>query len=149
MAILKTSFQVTADLLSFLFPLLRSQRYLAAENLFLRKRLAFYQERHTKPGRIDPASKLSLVFLSKLFRWKEAFDVVKPATLIRLHREAFRLFWRWKLKPGRPPVPAELRALIRKMAREKTLCGGRSGSPTSFSSNLVSRSRPGRSGNTC
>jgi hypothetical protein len=40
-----------ADLLSFLVLNLRSKSSLAAENLFLRKQLAFYQERRIKPRR--------------------------------------------------------------------------------------------------
>jgi hypothetical protein len=38
----------------------------------------------------------------------------------------FRLFWRWKIrrgKPGRPGVPKEIRSLIRKMSRENPLWG--------------------------
>jgi putative transposase len=43
--------------------------------------------------------------------------VVKPETLIRWHRKGFRLFWRWKsMPPGRPRLPADLRALIANMA---------------------------------
>ena len=38
-----------ADLLRFLLLGLRSKNSLAAENLFLRKQLAFYQERRIKP----------------------------------------------------------------------------------------------------
>ena len=123
MAILRALFQVAADLISFFFLFLCPRGYLAAENLFLRKQLAFFQERRIKPRRIDPASKLTLVLLSKLFNWKEALVIVQPKTLIRRHREAFRLFWRWKSRPGRPPIPADLRSLIRQMARENPLWG--------------------------
>ncbi|MGB5539524.1 MAG: helix-turn-helix domain-containing protein [Gammaproteobacteria bacterium] len=42
--------------------------------------------------------------------------VVQPQTLIRWHRQGFRLFWRCKSRPERPPIPAELRQLIREMA---------------------------------
>jgi hypothetical protein len=42
--------------------------------------------------------------------------IVKPATLIGWPRAAFRQFWRWK---SRPPVSAEVRRLIRRMAIEK------------------------------
>ena len=42
----------------------RSQ--LAAENLFLRKQLALYQERRVKPRRPDPATRVVLVLLSRL-----------------------------------------------------------------------------------
>ena len=123
MGILRSLFQVAADLISFFFLFLCPRGYLAAENLFLRKQLAFFQERKVRPRRIDPASRLTLVLLSKLFNWKEALVIVKPATLIRWHQEAFRLFWRWKSSPGRPPIPADLRALIRQMARENPLWG--------------------------
>jgi hypothetical protein len=39
---------------------------LAAENLFLRKQLALYQERHTKARRLDPATRTALVLLARL-----------------------------------------------------------------------------------
>ena len=45
MDIAQALFQVVIDLISFLFLLTRSQGKLAAENLFLRKQLAFYKER--------------------------------------------------------------------------------------------------------
>jgi transposase InsO family protein len=57
--------------------------------------------------------------LSRLFHWREALVAVKPETLIRWHRKGFRLFWRWKSKPsGRPPLPANIRELIRTMAAD-------------------------------
>jgi transposase InsO family protein len=51
--------------------------------------------------------------------------IVKPETVIRWHREGFRFHWRWKSrkKPGRPRTDAEIRALIRRMARENPLWG--------------------------
>jgi putative transposase len=61
--------------------------------------------------------------LSRAFSWREALVVVKPATLIRWHREGFRLFWKFKSRPGRPALPRELRALIRQMARENPAWG--------------------------
>jgi putative transposase len=73
-----------------------------AEILFLRKQLAFYQERKVKPRRFDDAARLSMLLLSKLFDWKSALINVKPDTLIGWHRKAFQLFWRWKSRGGRP-----------------------------------------------
>jgi hypothetical protein len=96
---------------------------LAAENLFLRKQLAIYQERKLKPRRPDTAFRIGLVLLSKLFYWKHALVVVQPQTLVRWHRQGFRLFWRWKSRPGRPPIPVELRQLIREMALENPIWG--------------------------
>ncbi|WP_414717476.1 helix-turn-helix domain-containing protein [Steroidobacter sp.] len=33
------------------------------------------------------------------------------------------MWWRWKSRPGRPPIPKELRELIRRMARENPAWG--------------------------
>jgi hypothetical protein len=91
---------------------------LAAENLFLRKQLALYLDRQAKPRRANTATKLTLVFLSRRFAWREALTIVKPETLIRWHREGFRLFWRWRSKPrGRPRLPPDLQRLIAEMAK--------------------------------
>jgi putative transposase len=49
--------------------------------------------------------------------------VVQPATFIRWHRQVFRLFWRWTSRPGRPPIPADLQALIHGMARDNPTWG--------------------------
>jgi hypothetical protein len=43
-----------------------SRSQLVAENLFLRKQLALYQERRVKPRRTDPATRVVLVLLSRL-----------------------------------------------------------------------------------
>lgn len=104
------------DAITFGWLTLRRDHALAAENLFLRKQLAFYQERGTRPRRLDPATRVALVFLSKLFDWRDALVIVQPATLVRWHRRGFQLFWRWKSRLGRPRIPAELRRLIHNMA---------------------------------
>jgi putative transposase len=107
----------------FLCLCLRPSPALAAENLFLRKQLALYQERHTEPRRATNAIRMSLVWLSRLFDWRQALVIVQPATLMRWHRKGFRLFWRWKSRPGRPRIPAELQALIRQMAQDNPTWG--------------------------
>ena len=71
---------------------LRSRASLTAENLFLRKQLAFYKERELGPRRLTNAARLWLVFWSRFFDWTSALLVVKPATLIGWHRKAFWLF---------------------------------------------------------
>jgi hypothetical protein len=101
----------------------RSHASLVAENLFLRKQLAFYGERKIKPHRIRDAVRLALVFWSRWFDWKNALVVVKPATLIGWHRKAFQLFWRWKSRGGRPQLPRELRNLIAEMVHENPTWG--------------------------
>jgi putative transposase len=109
------------DTVCFLRLCLRTPVVLAAENLFLRKQLALYQERDVKPKRTTNAARFTLVWLSRWFDWRQTLAVVTPETFTRWHRQGFRLFWRWKSQPGRPQIPEELRALIRQMAREKAL----------------------------
>jgi len=115
--------QLIADFVVYLGLLVRRRKAIAAENLFLRRQLALYQERKVDPRRIDPATRITLALLSRLFNWRDALIVVQPKTLIRWHRTGFRLLWHWKSKPGRPPIPAELRRLIREMSRDNSLWG--------------------------
>src|ERR1700683_47760 len=107
-----------ADLLRFLVLSLRSKSSLAAENLFLRKQLAFYQERRIKPRRTSHPTRLTLLWLSRWFDWRSALTVVTPKTFIGWHRKGFEFFWRRKCQSGRPRIPLALQRLIRRMARE-------------------------------
>jgi putative transposase len=102
---------------------LRSRAALAAENLFLRKQLALYRERSNTPRRTTLATRLTIVWLARWFDWHRALVIVHPATLIRWHRQGFRVFWRWTSRHGRPPIPPALQALIRQMARENPTWG--------------------------
>jgi transposase InsO family protein len=112
-----------ADLIGLIALSFRPRRSLEAENLFLRRQLALYKERGIKRRRVDAATRISLALLSSLFDWRSALVVVRPETLIRWHRAGWRLLWRWKSRPGRPPIPSELRQLIRRMARDNPLWG--------------------------
>jgi putative transposase len=111
------------DAARFLRLSLRSPAALAAENLFLRKQLALYQERHVTPRRATTATRLTLVWLGRWFEWRQALAIVQPQTFLRWHRQGFQLFWRWTSRPGRPPIPLDLQALIRRMARENLSWG--------------------------
>jgi transposase InsO family protein len=114
--LVKLARTLVADGMRFIALLARSRSAVAAENLFLRKQLAFYQERRIKPRRFDNVTRFMLVLLSHGFAWQDALANVTPKTFIGWHRAGFRLFWRLKSRPGRPPIPVELRRLIREMA---------------------------------
>jgi len=96
---------------------------LAAEILFLRKQLAYYQDHRIRPRRLRDASRLCLLFWSRLFDWPAALVVVKTSTFIRWHRKGFKWYWRWKSRGGRPPLPKEIRQLIARMVRENVTWG--------------------------
>jgi hypothetical protein len=113
----QTILTVTRDLGSIASSAMRSRAQLAAENLFLRKQLALYQERKVKPRRADDATRIILAGLSRVVAWRQLLVIVKPETLIRWNRQGFRLFWRWKSRaPGRPPIPENVQRLIATMA---------------------------------
>jgi putative transposase len=111
------------DAARFLWLCLHPPAELAAENLFLRKQLALYREHGIKPRCAPNTTRIVLVWLSRWFDWRQALAVVQPATLIRWHRRGFQLCWRWKSRPGRPSIPPNLQALIRRMARENPTWG--------------------------
>src|SRR6202022_1930705 len=115
--------ELFVDLLRFMNVAVRSRSSLIAENLFLRKQLAFYREHEVKPRRLTDAARISLVLWSRWFDWKEALMIVQPETLIRWHRKGFKLFWRWKSKPGRPGLPRNVRELIAQMVHENPTWG--------------------------
>jgi transposase InsO family protein len=115
--------RLTEDALRWLMLLARSTESVRTENLLLRRQLAMFLERGVRPHRIDAATRVSLALLARLFDWRGALVVVQPATMVRWHRAGWRLLWRMKSRPGRPPIPQELRELIRRMARENVLWG--------------------------
>jgi hypothetical protein len=64
------------DALRQLWLCLRPSATLAAENLFLRKQLALYQERHIKPKRATRAAPIALLWLARWFDWWQSSAVV-------------------------------------------------------------------------
>jgi hypothetical protein len=73
---------LVADGLLFFRLLFRSRTALSAEVLFLRKQLAFYEERQAQPRRLNDSARVCLILWSRLCDWKEALVIVKPETLI-------------------------------------------------------------------
>ena len=56
--------------------------------------------------------------------WRKPLTIVHPETVVRWHRQGFRLYWRWKCRHrGRPRASQEIRTLVRRMARENPLWG--------------------------
>src|SRR5215472_14112434 len=114
---------LVVDIARALQSLVQTRRSLIAENLFLRKQLAFYQEHQIPPRRLNTAARFLLALWSNFFDYKNALVIVQPATLIRWHRQEFKLFWKWKSKPGRPRLPKDLQRLIAEMVRANPTWG--------------------------
>ena len=99
--------------------LLKSSDSLVIENLALRQQLAAYA-RCQKRVHVQPHERVFWVALSKTWAsWRSALIMVKPATVIAWHRRSFQRYWRWRTrKPGRPPIPMEHIALIRRISSD-------------------------------
>ena len=103
----------------------RSKSELIAENALLRQQLIILKRQVNRPA-CTKADRFLLVLMARAVReWKQTLFLVQPETLLRWHREAFRLFWRRKSKAHscKPKVAAETIALIREMATENRLWG--------------------------
>src|SRR5881296_323431 len=109
-------------LLASLASIFRSRASLGLENLALRHQIGVLHRSAGKRPKLTAGDRLLWICLSRLWRdWRSALAIVKPETVVAWHRAAFRLFWTWKVrcgKPGRPVISSEVRDLIRKMCRE-------------------------------
>ncbi len=88
---------------------------LVAENLALRQQLIILH-RKTKRPRLKTKDRVFWLWLARSWDgWRESLIVVKPATVVRWHRQGFKYYWAWKSrhKGGRPAVAPEVRDLIR------------------------------------
>jgi hypothetical protein len=106
----------------------RPHQDLALENLLLRHQLAVL----TRPTRSRPRARLRiwdklLWILARRFcpGWREHLAFVTPETVVRWHRQGWRLFWRWKSRSrgGRPHLSLEVRDLIATASRDNRLWG--------------------------
>ena len=117
---LRALLTLVASIVRSAIALFRSREDQALVELALRQQLAIYVHRHPRP-RLSPLDRAFWVALSRFWpHWRSALVVVRPETVIRWHRNAFRGYWRWISKPGpgRPPIPDETKALIDRMATE-------------------------------
>jgi hypothetical protein len=103
----------------------RSRTDTALEILALRQQLAVLKRKRPRL-RLNPLDRLFWTALRHIWsRWAEVLVVVKPQTVVGWHRAGFRLFWRWRslAQGGRPKSTAEIRGLIRRLARENPSWG--------------------------
>lgn len=103
----------------------KSKSELIAENALLRQQLIILKRQVKRPA-CTKTDRILLVLLARAVgAWKQTLFLVQPETLLRWHREAFRLFWRHKSKTlfHKPRVAAETIMLIREMATKNRLWG--------------------------
>src|SRR5436190_4899306 len=105
----------------------RSEREKEIEILLLRHQLRVLERQVARPA-LTPADRALLAAFSRVLprqAWKRS-SFVTPATLLRWHRELVVRRWTYPhRRRGRPPTPAEVRALVLRLARENPSWGYR------------------------
>jgi len=115
----------TSLLLGTLTDLARSKSELVAENALLRQQLIILRRQVKRPA-CTRTDRMLLVLLARMVRtWKQALLIVQPETLLRWHRQGFKLYWKCKSRAisATPKISAETIGLIKEMARDNRLWG--------------------------
>ena len=101
------------------------RRALLLENLLLRQQLAVALRTRRRPD-VRWHDRLFWVVARRLCAdWRRHLVLVRPETVLRWHRRGWRIFWWWRSRrpTGRPRLPEEVRALIRRLSEENRLWG--------------------------
>ena len=105
--------------------LTRRRGNLLLENALLRQQVLVLRRAVKRPA-LTPLDRGLLVLLaSRLRSWASALLIVQPETVLRWHRQGFRLFWRHKSASRSRPSPLATGTieLIKQMARDNPLWG--------------------------
>ncbi len=117
----------TSLLLLTLTDLSRSKSELVAENALLRKPLIILR-RQVKRSACTRTDRMLLVLLARTVRsWKQALFIVQPETLLRWHRQGFKLLWKYKSRAmsATPKISAETVALRKRNGKGQSTVGSR------------------------
>src|SRR5438552_17261179 len=90
----------------------RSKSELIAENALLRQQLIILRRQVKRPA-CTKTDRLLLVLLARIVRtWKQTLLIVQPETLLRWHRQGFKLYWKYtsRATSTTPKISAETAA---------------------------------------
>jgi hypothetical protein len=123
---LRLIYQMFAKLLGWIVLRSRSDTSKDIEILVLRHQLAVLQRRTPRP-RTTWTDRALIAALTRLLPVRRRLGLlVTPATILRWHRQLVARRWTTKpTRPGRPAIPAGLRALIVRLATENPTWGYR------------------------
>ena len=115
---LRLLYLIFVRLCDWLVLLARSSASRDAELLVLRHEVAVLRRTHPRP-RLDWADRAVMAALIRLLPGRmRAHRLVTPGTVLRWHRRLVTRKWTYPNRTGRPPVSAEIAALIERLATE-------------------------------
>jgi putative transposase len=115
---LRLLYLIFVRLCDWLVLLARSSASKDAELLVLRHEVAVLRRTHPRP-RLDWADRAVMAALIRLLPGRlRAHRLVSPGTVLRWHRRLVSRKWAYPDRTGRPPVSAEIAALIERLAIE-------------------------------
>ncbi|MFC2146457.1 helix-turn-helix domain-containing protein [Acidobacteriota bacterium] len=100
---------------------------LVLENAALRQQLAALKKENPRP-KLSRFDRIFWVLLRQLWKkWKDALIFVEPQTVVKWHKQGFKLYWKLisqrRKNNGRQPLDKEIKALIRQMAHDNPTWG--------------------------
>jgi hypothetical protein len=114
-----------ARLFGWLALLARSDTSKEVEILVLRHEVAVLRRQVARP-KLDWADRAVIVALARLLPGHlRLHRIVTPATLLAWHRRLIKNKWTYPNTTGRPPVPEEIRELVRRLASQNPRWGHR------------------------
>ena len=123
---LRLIYQMLSKLLSWIVLRSRSDTSKEIELLVLRHQLAVLR-RQTRRPRLTWADRALIAALTRLLPTPQRLGLlITPATILRWHRQLVARRWTTQpARPGRPAIPAGVRALVVRLATENTTWGYR------------------------
>ena len=112
--------------LGLIADLTRTHEELEAENAALRQQVIYLSRKGKVKSKLTTIDRIVLLLAAARTKtWRDAIFIVKPDTILRWHREGFRLLWRKKSRTDKrkPKISADVIALIKQMSEQNPTWG--------------------------